>query len=118
MLMSETETDEKRPELGNFKVVPSNEKILVVKTLLDEIKREEKEELHSKDSVVDTVKPVAKEIIKIFQEGLSEEPKKSLKTMSKFVSVLTNSKFKILWSDIVFDMITAMVSCKCSNLNI
>lgn len=61
--MSETETDEKRPELGNFEVVPSNEKILVVKTL-DEIKREEKEELHSKDSVVDTVKPVAKEIIK------------------------------------------------------
>ena len=76
--MSETETDEKRPELRNFEVVPSNEKILVVKTL-DEIKREEKEELHSKDSVVDTVKPVAKEIIKIFQEGLSEEPKKKFK---------------------------------------
>ena len=34
------------------------------------------------------------------------------------MSVLTNSKFKILWFDIVFDMITAMVSFKCSNLNI
>lgn len=61
--------------------------------------KEEKEKLDSADGTADTIKSVSEEIIKISPEetdslDLPEGAKTVLKAVSKFVSVLTNSKFK------------------------
>ena len=102
-LKCEADTDVKSLKLGNFEIILSNENFFtIVETLLSEIKRKEekeKEELNSTDGIVDTVKPVAEKIIKTFKKDinspdLSEGEKTVLKTISKFVSVLTNNKLK------------------------
>ena len=102
-LKCEADTDVKSLKLGNFEIILSNENFFtIVETLLSEIKgkeEKEKEELNSTDGIVDTVKPVAEKIIKTFKKDinspdLSEGEKTVLKTVSKFVSVLTNNKLK------------------------
>ena len=82
--------------------IASNEKLLtLIKILLTEVKKEEEAEkdLYLTDGVVlNTIKSVGEEDINFFQQELDsldipEGVKVALKTLAKFVTVLTSKKF-------------------------
>ena len=90
---------------GDFEVITSNEKFhILTETLTREFEKDNEKEaqadLDSTDGIVtDTVKSIGEEVLGFFQKKLdslniSEDAKAALKTLSKFVSVLTNKNFK------------------------
>ena len=73
---------------------------LLIETLLNQVEEEEEQEsdLDSIDGFVDTLGLIGKEIFELFQGEVDElhipeDAKIALKTLSKFLSVLTNKKF-------------------------
>lgn len=90
---------------GDFEVITSNEKLhILTETLTREFEKNNVKEaptdLDSTDGIVtDTIKSIGEEVLGFFQKKLdslniSEDAKAALKTLSKFVSVLTNKHFK------------------------
>ena len=90
---------------GDFEVITSNEKFhILTETLTCEFEKDNEKEaqadLDSTDGIVtDTVKSIGEKVLGFFQKKLdslniSEDAKAALKTLSKFVSVLTNKNFK------------------------